>query len=179
MELELITCDNIDIAIGVQRKIFPLEDGTFALKKSVSKNKDKHLSSIKYWLVKEDNKIMGICGLYSYHLYKDDAWLGWFGVVEEERRKGYGSQILNRMMSMSQELGFKNFRLYTDDIENKKAIKLYEKMGMFREIYNNADDNCFKIGNTLIFSKCLVSEEISLWNNKNLYLSYYENNGKE
>lgn len=37
---------------------------------------------------------MGICGLYAYKFAQKDAWLGWYGVIESERHKGYGSEIL-------------------------------------------------------------------------------------
>ncbi|MBQ8424474.1 MAG: hypothetical protein IJX17_00450, partial [Clostridia bacterium] len=59
------------------------------------------------------------------------------------------------------------------------AIKLYEKIGMTREIYDNPEDVHFEIGNTLIFSKGLINEKTALWNNKNLFLNSHEEKNKE
>ena len=144
MELELLNDDNIDIAIKIQREIFPLENGSEDLKEALA-----------------------------------DAWLGWFGVVEDERRKGFGTQILNDTMQIARDMGFDTLRLYTDEEENDIAIKLYEKIGMIREIYNNPEDVHFEIGNTLIFSKGLINEKTTLWNNKNLFLNSHEEKNKE
>ena len=61
-----------------------------------------------------------------------------------------------------------------DDVE-----KLYEKIGMIKEVYDNPEDIHFEVGNTLIFSISLTNAETRLWNNKNLFLNSHEEKNKE
>ena len=179
MKLELLNDNNVDIAIKIQRDIFPLENGSEDIKEALANNCPTYQFLQQYWLAKDNDKYVGICGLYAYKSAPKDAWLGWFGVVEDERRKGYGTQILCATMQLAKDFGFETLRLYTDDEENAHAVKLYEKMGMIREIYDNPADAHFQIGNTLIFSKSLVNEKTTLWNNKNLFLNSHEEKNKE
>ena len=174
MEYLIVDDKNVKTAIEIQEKIFPLESAEDALRRAATNNIYSYLKSLKYWLVKKNGKYVGICGLYAYKSDPKDAWLGWFGVLESERKKGYGTQILSHIMQLAKELGYENFRLYTDEISNAKAVKLYESFGMIREIYNNSEDSHFQIGNTLIFSKNLLNKPTSLWNNKNLFLGGFE-----
>lgn len=179
MKLELLNDENIDIAIKIQRDIFPFENGGEDLKEALANICPPHQFLQKYWLAKDNDKYVGICGLYAYKSAPKDAWLGWFGVIENERRKGFGTQILSDTMQIARDLGFDTLRLYTDEEDNDIAIKLYEKIGMIREIYDNPEDVHFEIGNTLIFSKGLINEKTTLWNNKNLFLNSHEEKNKE
>ena len=174
MEYKVIDNKNIDIAVEIQKIIFPMDPGEKALRIAANNKCYSDLSMLKYWLVENKGKVIGICGLYSYKSTPKDVWLGWFGVLEDERGKGYGKEILNYMIQSAKDLGYENFRLYTDEIANEKAIKLYEKIGMTREEYLNPEDKHFKFSNTLIFSKSLVKDTVDLWNNKNLFLGLYE-----
>jgi RimJ/RimL family protein N-acetyltransferase len=81
-------------------------------------------------LAKVNNEYIGICGLYAYKSAPKDAWLGWFGVVESARGKGYATKILEFSMQQAKKLGFETLRLYTDEEDNASAIKLYNKFGM-------------------------------------------------
>ena len=179
MEFEVLSKANLDIAINIQHDIFPLENGSEDLKETVNKSIPCHQSLQNYWLAKVNNKYVGICGLYAYKAYPKDAWLGWFGVVENERRKGYGTKILEFSMQQARQLGFETLRLYTDEEDNANAIKLYNKFGMIDEIYDNAVDVHFKISRTLILSKNLISKPTTLWNNKNLFLNAHDEKNKE
>ncbi|MBQ9791326.1 MAG: GNAT family N-acetyltransferase [Clostridia bacterium] len=179
MKLELLNEDNIDIAINIQKEIFPLENGSEDLKEALANICPPHQFLQKYWLAKNNDKYVGICGLYAYKSAPKDAWLGWFGVIQDERRKGFGTQILSNTIQIAKNFGFHTLRLYTDEEANDTAIKLYEKIGMIREIYNNPEDVHFKIGNTLIFSKSLTNKNTTLWNNKNLFLNSHEEKNKE
>lgn len=174
MEFELISKENLDIAIKIQNEIFPLENGSEDYKESISGELSCHRFLLKYWLAKVDNRYVGICGLYAYKFAPKDAWLGWFGVLENERRKGYATEILNFSMQLAKKLGFETLRLYTDEIDNANAVKLYKKFGMTCEIYDNPKDVHYEIGKTLIFSKSLSTKPITLWNNKNLYLNDHD-----
>lgn len=179
MTLEEVNIHNIDIAIDIQHSIFPLENGSQDLIDSINNNIPKHQFLSKYYLAKYNNEYIGICGLYAYNDYPTDAWLGWFGVIEKERNKGYGTNILKKCFLKAKKQGFENIRLYTDEIDNANAIKLYKKFGMIHEIYNNPKDIHFEIGNTLIFSKNLYNKPVDLWNNKYLYLDIHDENNNQ
>ena len=174
MYLELLNTKNIDIAIKIQKEIFPLENGSEDLKEALNSICPPHQFLQRYWVAKENDEYVGICGLYAYKFAKKDAWLGWYGVLDEKRGKGFGKTILIDVMNKAKEMGFENFRLYTDEEDNAVAIKLYEKMGMTKEFYNNEEDVHFHIGKTLIYSKSLTDKKVLLWDNKNLYLNSHE-----
>lgn len=179
MDFEVLSKENLDSAIKIQHEIFPLENGSEDLKETINATLPNHQFFQKYWLAKIDNKYIGICGLYAYKFAPKDAWLGWFGVVKEERGNGYATRILEFSMDQAKKLGFETLRLYTDEEDNASAIKLYNKFGMISEIYDNPEDVHFEISKTLIFSKSLTDKSTTLWNNKNLYLNAHDEKNKE
>ena len=174
MNFELVNKENLNTAIKIQHNIFPLENGSQDLIESVYNNLPSYVSSKNYWLVKVDDKYVGICGLYAYNNNPKDVWLGWFGVLSSQRGKGYATQIFNFCMNEAKQLGFETLRLYTDEKDNAKAVKFYQKLDMISEVYNNPQDTHFEISQTLIFSKSLTNKPITLWNNKNLFLSEHD-----
>ncbi|MBQ8748981.1 MAG: GNAT family N-acetyltransferase [Clostridia bacterium] len=179
MIFEELNNENIDMAIKIQHDIFPVENGSEDLKDSLN-GLPEYYSVLKYWLPKVDGKVVGICGIYAYKLYPKDAWLGWFGVIDDERRKGYATEILSFVTEKAKEMGFNALRLYTDEQDNVSAVKLYKKLNMIDEVYSNEEDSHFEISKTLIFSKSLNDEPVKLWNNKNLFLNAHdEKNMKE
>ena len=121
---------------------------------------------IKYYIAYIDDQEVGITGIYRYQ--KDEAWLGWFGILPKYRKKGYGKMLLEETMKLAEKLGYKTMRLYTDKKENDKAIKLYEKSGFVGEKYlaEKLSYDCW------IYSKSLYNDKAKLWNDKNLNLSY-------
>ena len=178
IKVHKVNSKNLNKAIKIQKAIFPLENGGKDLFDSVQGKPLHFLEKAEYFIVDADDKTVGICGIYSYKDYKNDAWLGWYGIVEEERQKGYGTKAFNYILTRAKERGFEHLRLYTDEIDNAKAIKLYEKMGMTKETYQNEKDSHYEVGQTLIFSKNLIGKKVALWNNKNLYLGLHdEHNG--
>lgn len=101
----------------------------------------------------------------------------WFGVHPAETRKGYGTTIFKMFEEYARNNGFSTIRLYTDEIDNRIACKLYEKMGMTKEYYENEDDITSDIGKLLIYSKSLTGEKVLSWNNK--FINYKEQKQKE
>lgn len=172
-----INKDNVDIAIKVQNKIFPNENAAYNYYEAVYKV--PYRKELIYYLVYDKEKIIGISGLYSHLEYPFDAWLAWYGVLEEYRNQGYGKRILQDYEKLARSKGYKHIRLYTDEIENKNAINLYKKFGMIGEIYNNEKEKLTEdfISTTWIFSKSLTEQPCELWNNK--YLGITENIIKE
>ena len=168
--------ENIDLAIKIQNEIFPNEDASYNYYEFI--NKIPYRKELIYWLVYDKNKLIGISGLYSILEYPEDAWLGWYGVIEKERNKGYGIKILEDFERISKQKGYKNIRLYTEE-ENKNAISVYKKFGMVCEKYKNKNEKYYDsyLSNSLIFSKSLTNEKCELWNDK--YIAISDNIEKE
>lgn len=120
------------------------------------------------------NNPIGITGLYSYHEYPTDVFLGWFGVLAEERSKGFGSEMFDNFENTARSNGYENIRLYTDEVDNHEATKLYYKKGMISEEYKNQKDIIHAVSRILIFSKSLTERPTEKWNDKFLDLTGQE-----
>ena len=166
MTLERITADNIDYAAEIQAELFPKYSGRKNYEDSLAEN-----SRLEYWLVYEDGACVGITGLYSYPEYPESAWLGWFGILENYRRKHLGSAVLRKFEEMAIEKGFRFARLYTDAENNDTAIAFYKANGYQPEPYCCREDPITQKYKALIFSKSLTSEPLIPWNSRNIYLS--------
>lgn len=171
---EKVTNENLDLAIKIQNTIFPNENGALNLKASADKKfiedvygKD-YRKSVDFWICKsEDGQPLGITGIYSYVEYPNDAWCGWFGIMPEMQGKGYGRKLFSWTMEKAKEMGFENFRLYTDLEDNDIAAGLYRKFEMIEEEYIAEDMGEEKI---VIFSKSLTLKKSEGFGNKNLFL---------
>lgn len=80
------------------------------------------------WVLKQSNKFVGLTGLYEYIRGIDIVWLGWFGIMPDERRKGYGEYLLAWTIEEAQRMEKKRLRLYTST-DHPEAQFLYEKLG--------------------------------------------------
>ena len=173
MELVLVDKSNYNEAIKIQNSIFPKENGALNILASLDRKLFIKITGLKYvddhvryFLAKKDNTIVGITGLYYYDL--DNAWLGWFGILSEFRNNGFGRELLSKTIELASTMKFKNIRLYTDFVDNRNAIRLYEEEGFVGEKYTaeNLSYDC------RIYSKSLTNNNIRLWNNKNLNLCF-------
>ncbi|MCL2888499.1 MAG: GNAT family N-acetyltransferase [Elusimicrobia bacterium] len=160
--------ENFETAVAVQRQIFPREDG-----------KQNFLDSLKngpargygVWLIKLKDECIGVIGLYHYPDYPEDAWGGWGGITEQNRGKGYGTAMMDFIENEAKERGFKNFRFFTDDVDNKNILNISKKRGVMVELYSNPDDYyAAAVGNIVIVSKSLSAEPVQPWGNKYLGL---------
>lgn len=163
-----INIENLDLAVRIQNAIFPLEDGRQNYIEGITK--DSYRKEMVNYIVYDDEIPIGVVGLYSYNEYPFDAWLSWFGVLQEYRQKGYGSKIFDFFEKLSLEKSYTSIRVYTDS-EFDKAMSLYEKKGMLKEFYNNELESEEINNNTIIYSKSLGKEKTEKWNNKFLGLT--------
>jgi Acetyltransferases len=176
MEFKIVDFKNVKVAIEVQKSIFLGEDGTINLLASLDRDLFMKKTgvfyindNVKYYLAYYNENPIGITGIYCYSdLYPNDAWLGWYGVKEGYRNKGYGKELLTWTINKAREMGYKHIRLYTDENENKEAINLYEKMGFAGEKYLGEEllYSCY------IYSKSLTSDPLEPWDNKIINLGY-------
>ena len=170
-----ITKDNLELACKIQNEIFPKEDARQNFIEQI--NNDPYRKEMDYCIVYLGDIPIGITGIYSYKEYPNDAWLGWFGILNDYRKKGYGSRVLDMTINNAKEKGYKTFRIYTDEYAID-AHKLYESKGFVKELYDRDDDKDeFFIADIYIYSLGLNSEVVDLWNNK--FLGLKEQGRKE
>lgn len=170
-----IVNSNLEVACKIQNEIFPEEDARQNFIDQI--NNDPYRKELDYRIVYLDETPIGITGIYSYNEYPNDAWLGWFGILKEYRKFGYGGKVLDMKINLAKEKGYKNFRLYTDEYA-KDAHKLYESRGLTKDLYDRTDDKDeYFIADIYKYSICLTDEKVSLWNNK--FLGLKEQSEKE
>ena len=171
MEYKKVTKENLKTAIEIQQQIFPKSFGEKDLNSYVNNTLMNQLLDNDYWIVDFYGKHIGICGIYSFKEYPKDMWLGWFGVLEKERRKGYATQMLKFCYDKAKQMGYDTFRLYTHEKGKEAAIRLYQNFKMEQELYENDDDKYQKNDKIYIFSKNLKLGKPKPWGNRNLHIS--------
>ena len=169
--------NNYKKAIEIQQKLFPYENGDIDIYESIGKRK-KVYNLLKYYLVKIKNKYVGITGFYSYDIYPEDAWLTWAGFLPEYDTPEINNLTLNFIKKLTTEKGFKNLRVFTDEIADKEDNLDYERFGMIKEIYTNEKNKFYCVGKTLIYSISLTNDSVKKWNNKCLFLEEHEKRNK-
>lgn len=169
LTFETVTQNNLDLIVDIQTQIFPNESARQNYIDTLEKN--PYRKEIANWLVYDQDKPIGIVGFYSYHEYPQTAWLGWFGVLEKERGKGYGSAIFDFFIEYAKKRGYTEARLYTDKLSNIEALDFYKHKGMTAENYTNERESKEVTDSTLLFSLSLTDKPIERWNNKYLELN--------
>lgn len=166
--LKRIDKANLELACKIQNEIFPQENARQNYIEQI--NKDSYRKEQDYYIVYLDETPIGVTGLYSYHEYPENAWLGWFGILEKYRNNGYGSAVLDKTIKLAKEKNYTKFRLYTDEYA-KSAHKLYKSKGLIEEPYDNKDDkDDYFDAKIYIYSLSLTDDPIDLWNNKTIGL---------
>ena len=65
---------NLSLACKIQNEIFPLEDGSQNYIEQI--NKAVCWKEQDYYIVYLNDEAIGVTGIYSYHEYPENAWLG-------------------------------------------------------------------------------------------------------
>ncbi len=170
--------NNLKTAIDIQHILFPNENGKQDLIDSTINTQPPYQFLQTFYLAYHKTQPVGIVGLYAYNDAPSDAWLGWFGVLEEYRNNGFGKKMFEFAKSKALQMGFETLRLWTDEEENFTACKLYEKLGLCKENYENKEDSYYHVGKMLIYSISLTNKPVQKWNNKNLFLNLHEQKNK-
>lgn len=162
-----ITQDNIEIAHEMENVIFPHYDAYNNYLDSF-KEENKNV----YWILEVNGQNVGISGIYSYKIYPDDAWLAWFGILEEYRNHKLGAQALALFEIYARRHGFRYARLFTNRYDNDDAKRFYEAHGYTEEYYELASDPASLLYPLSIYSKPLVeSERVPKWNNHDIHFT--------
>jgi GNAT superfamily N-acetyltransferase len=178
MELIIVTKKNLELAIQIQNRIFVnqnrYDDGTIDFLKGLSGKPDKEFNFVEHYLAKDGDTVVGCSGLYSYYDNPKEAWLSWFGVLPEARKKGYGEQILAATKELAKQKGFTTLRLYTSGKLYANACKLYEKTGFTGENYTKELPLNIMGLKERIYSVSLTDKPVTPWNNKHLHIFRHE-----
>lgn len=83
------------------------------------------------FLIKVNDEIVGICGLYSLKEGTEELWLGWFGILSEFRNNGLGTEILGKLEKKAKKLNCKTLFVYVDF--KGKPLNFYYRNG-FRDV---------------------------------------------
>jgi GNAT superfamily N-acetyltransferase len=95
---------------------------------------DEKWSDNKYWqvrLIKNDNDVIGICGLYSLRENDNsELWLGWFGIIPEFRNQKIGESVLGELETLAKSVGCNTIFSYVNI--DGKPLKFYYRNGFTR-----------------------------------------------
>lgn len=163
-----LNLDNLNIAYEIQKNTW-LDDPDYDdLYDKAVNTKDDNC----FFLVYDNETLIGITGVDVFKKYPDTIWLDWFTILPEHRRKGYGKKVLLDTIHYCKKLNrYDVFRVETTYYENRPALFLYDKVMQLKEDYT-IEDTDTKKNNTLIYSYSL-SGKLDLWNNRYLGLCEY------
>jgi GNAT superfamily N-acetyltransferase len=109
-----------------------------------------------YILVDSQNKIIGTTGLY--HIKKDPRdilWLGWFCVMPEKRKLGFGKELIEFTITEAVRYNANKIKLFTSDHkEEQNAQYFYEKYEFFVVGYEKQKDELTVIYREKNIKKC-------------------------
>lgn len=162
LDFRKLNFENLEECLKLKHKLFPESDSDEDYQKYLL-NKVKS----EYFLVYYNNELVSITGWYDFDGKNENAFMGWFGVRQDYRNQGIGSEVFDFTLKRVKQHKYNYFRLYTDKVVNQDSIKLYTKKGMFIEPYT-FDDAIGKNGNFVVFTKILRSNGHDLWDNKPL-----------
>lgn len=148
--------DNYTDMIEIKHKLFP-ESNSDEDYINYFDNKVKS----NYYLVSNKGVPCAIVGWYEYD--SNNVFVGWFGVLEDYRKQGIGTKILEYIMGEVKKLNYKYLRVYTDKVVNYASTKLYDKYFDIKENYTYPD-KLGKTGNFIIYTKYLKDKK-EKWNN--------------
>lgn len=161
-----ITSENLKIIQDLWKTNFPKEaslDYTFMDGKDIFECSVLGIGgvNVKYYLVYDDETLIGQWGIYTTKIEeKESAWLGWFSVLPEHRRKGYGRRILQEFEAEARKQGFKYIRLYTGR-DNLTAQACYANYGFTLEEFNGETD--METEKLTIGSKTICDKPVPPW----------------
>lgn len=86
----LVDLTNFDIAYEIQKNTF-LEDPDY---EDLHEKAVNPLDDNCFFLVYDNETLIGLTGVDVWREYPDTIWLDWFTILPEHRLKGYGRKVL-------------------------------------------------------------------------------------
>ncbi len=168
LKYETINLENLEIAYNIQKDIWPNTPDYEDLYDKATNTKDDNC----FFLVYNENELIGITGVDVFREYPETIWLDWFAILPQHRKKGYGKKVLLDTIQYCKNLNrYDVFRVETTYYESRPALFLYDKVMQLKENYTIEDTETIK-NNTIIYSYSL-NGKLDLWNNRYLGLSEY------
>lgn len=109
------------------REVFGLMVKGVSLRHSPGFNRMVRL--LPHFLYRIDGIDSGIGGLCEYENEENIAYLGWFGVIPEMRRRGVASAIIRHLSTLAKLYGYSELGTVTDSDSSNEALKFYRKLG--------------------------------------------------
>jgi len=96
---------------------------------SKSGNSDSHIIAkhVRLYVVEENAVVLGVIGYKQ--LMRNIAMIGPFVIDKKYRNQGLGSALLKYLLRKLAKLGFRYIILFTKNVVDSSAIKLYIKFG--------------------------------------------------
>lgn len=116
-----------------------------------------------YYFIYDGDEAIGITGFYVLSSAPEDVWLGVGGIVPSHIRQGYGKKVMDKLMSMAKEKGFKTFRILTNFVQNPNSQTLFRQVSDICEVYKEDNEKSAK---RYIYSKSLTDAPVKKWKNK-------------
>lgn len=174
LKYELLNLDNIKVAYEIQRTTFIDDPDYDDLYDKATNTKDDNC----FFLVYDENNLIGITGVDVFRQYPNTIWLDWFTILPQYRKKGYGKKVLLDTIEYCKKLDrYNNFRVETTYYKDRPALFLYDKVMQAKERYT-LEDTDTKKNNAIIYSYAL-NGPLELWNNRYLGLREYYDNLKD
>ena len=170
MKLVQITKENLALALESYHKIFSWLSAESDPYTAVVHGGMPEIQA-KYYLIYDEENLVGITGSYIVPEDKESAFLGWFGVLPEMRRNHYGSKILALHEDELRRLGYKYSRLYTETENNEATRKFYERNGYSSELYNCPEEPAQLANILTVYSKSLGDDPVPAWNSRNMRIA--------
>ena len=165
LKLEVVTELTVNKALELQNEIFPGKNGSANYIGSLNDD-----SKNIFFIIYDDNTIIGITGLYYYKYDLESAWLAFFGLKDEFRHKGYGKKTLKLSKEYAKKLNFKFLRVLIDN-EDKETYAFYKKNHFKFEQYNCSSEPLKDEINYNIGSIKISHQKLKLWDNKFINVS--------
>lgn len=130
MNFHPLTLDNLTQAVTTARQIFPHAGSAdcFRPEATYRRSLQHPEDRMQHYLAQDGDSLVGVCGHYPDWNAPQRLWLGWFGVLPEQRRKGYGARILQHMQNLTRQMGATELRLYSSVLD-QPAHRLYRRLG--------------------------------------------------
>lgn len=136
IELKKVNRNNAPLAKDLQATIFPNEISPDQVNSGIETNNPQN------FIAYHNEKPVGIVGFYTLENLPNHVLLNWYGVLPNERRQGYGRQILSLAIEKAKIL-YQNvdyLTYYTSKSHNKEAIILYNNIGFTTKDYYCKED---------------------------------------
>ena len=141
LKYEMLNLKNLNVAFKIQKQTWPDDPDYDDLYDKAINSKDDNC----FFLVYDNETLVGITGVDVYAEYPSTIWLDWFAILPEHRKKGYGKKVLLDTIYCCKNLNkYDCFRIDTTYYENRPALILYDKVMQLKEDYTIEDTENYK-----------------------------------